>query len=63
MTAEERLRAAQDVLNAAQAAAADAVRDRDAAILAAREDGMGATRIAAVLGVERQAVYKVLRRA
>lgn len=56
------LEAAQETLDVAQEAAAEAVRARDAAILAALAAGLGPSRIADILGVERQTVYKVKRR-
>lgn len=62
MTPEERLRAAQETLDVAQEAARDAVRARDAAIRHARSEGVPASAIADALHVDRQIVYRILRK-
>lgn len=58
---EVRLRAAQDELDMAQGAVRDAVQNRDAAIVEAYEE-LSAARIADCLNIDRQIIYRVLRR-
>ena len=57
-----RLQAAQAALNAIEEERAAAVTERDAAVAEARAAGVGPGRIAATLQVDRQAVYRALRR-
>lgn len=59
----DQLRTAQEALDTAQEALTAAVRVRDAAIRSARSEGMSAASIADVLGVDRQIVYRILKRA
>lgn len=62
MLPEEELRAAQDALDAAREAVHEAVRDRDAAIIRARSEGIPVARIAHLLNIDRQIIYRVTRR-
>ena len=57
------LQAAQESLDVAQEALQAATRDRDAAVQAAYADGVPVPQIAAQLGVHRQIVYRIIRRA
>ncbi len=57
------LQAAQEAVDVAQEALQAATRDRDAAVQAAYRDGVPVPQIAAGLGVHRQIVYRIIRRA
>lgn len=57
------LRAAQEALDVAQEALHAATIDRDAAVQAAYRSGVPVPQIAAELGVHRQIVYRIIRRA
>lgn len=57
------LQAAQEAVDVAQEALQAATRDRDATVQAAHRDGVPAPQIAAQLGVHRQTVYRIIRRA
>ena len=60
---ETALAAAQEAVDVAQEALAAATRDRDATVRAAYADGVPVPQIAATLGVHRQIVYRIIRRA
>jgi len=64
MTADplETLRAAQDALESAEAVRDLAIAERAAAVHLAREAGHGVPEIAETLGVDRQTVYRIIRR-
>lgn len=62
ITPEGHLLATQDALDAAQEGQAEAVRARDDAIRYARSEGIPADRIAGILDVDRQIVYRALKR-
>lgn len=57
------LRAVQESLEVAQEALQAATADRDAAVQAAYRNGVPVPQIAAQLGVHRQIVYRIIRRA
>ena len=57
------LQAVQETVDAAQEALHAATRDRDAAVQAAYADGVPVPQIAQELGVHRQIVYRIIRRA
>ena len=57
------LQAAQEAVDVAQEALHAATTDRDAAVQAAYADGVPVPQIAAELGVHRQIVYRIIRRA
>ena len=57
------LRAAQEAVDVAQEALQAATRDRDATVQAAYAGGVPVPQIAAELGVHRQIVYRIIRRA
>ena len=57
------LQSAQEAVDVAQEALHAATRDRDAAVQAAYADGVPVPLIAAELGVHRQIVYRIIRRA
>ena len=57
------LRAAQESLDVAQEALQAATRDRDAAVQSAYRNGVPVPQVAAQLGVHRQIVYRIIRRA
>ena len=57
------LQAAQEAVDAAQEALHAATRDRDAAVQSAHRDGVPVPQIAQELGVHRQIVYRIIRRA
>ena len=57
------LQAAQEAVDVAQEALTAATRDRDAAVQAAHRNGAPVPQIAAELGVHRQIVYRIIRRA
>ena len=57
------LRAAQEAVDVAQEALQAATRGRDAAAQAAYRNGVPVPLIAAELGVHRQIVYRIIRRA
>lgn len=63
MTALDDLREAQESLHVAQEALQAATRDRDATVQAAYRNGVPVPQIAAELGVHRQIVYRIIRRA
>lgn len=63
MATNDRLRAAQESVDVAQEALHDATTDRDAAVQAAYRNGVPVHQIAAELGVHRQIVYRIIRRA
>ena len=60
--AETDLIAAQDALREAQDATEHAARARDHAIIRARSEGIPVARIAALLNIDRQIIYRVTRR-
>ena len=57
------LRSTQEAVDVAQEALQAATRDRDAAVQSAYRDGVPVPQIAAQLGVHRQIVYRIIRRA
>ena len=57
------LQAAQEAVDVAQEALQAATRDRDAAVQSAYRSGAPVLQIAAQLGVHRQTVYRIIRRA
>lgn len=57
------LRSTQEAVDVAQEALHAATTDRDAAVQAAYADGVPVPQIAAELGVHRQIVYRIIRRA
>ena len=57
------LQAAQEAVDVAQEALQAATRDRDATVQDAYVAGVPAPQIAAELGVHRQIVYRIIRRA
>ena len=57
------LQSAQEAVDVAQEALQAATTDRDAAAQAAYRDGVPVPLIAAQLGVHRQIVYRIIRRA
>ena len=57
------LQSAQGAVDVAQEALHAATRDRDAAVQAAYADGVPVPQIAQGLGVHRQIVYRIIRRA
>ena len=57
------LQAAQEAVDVAQEALQAATRDRDDAVQSACADGVPVPQIAAELGVHRQIVYRIIRRA
>ena len=57
------LQSAQGAVDAAQEALQAATADRDATVQAAYADGVPVPQIAAQLGVHRQIVYRIIRRA
>ena len=57
------LRSTQEAVDVAQEALQAATRDRDAAVQAAYADGAPVPQIAQELGVHRQIVYRIIRRA
>ena len=57
------LQSAQESVDVAQEALQAATRDRDAAVQAAYADGVPVSQIAQELGVHRQIVYRIIRRA
>ena len=57
------LQAAQESLDVAQEALHAATTDRDTTVQAAYADGVPVPQIAAELGVHRQIVYRIIRRA
>lgn len=59
INAQERLNRVRADMAAAEA---DALAARDAALVCAREAGVGVSELARLIGVERDAVYKALRR-
>lgn len=61
-SAETDLIAAQDALREAQDATEHAARARDHAIIRARSEGIPAARIAHLLNIDRQIIYRVTRR-
>ena len=61
--AETDLQAAQEAVDVAHEALQAATRDRDAAVQAAYRNGAKVPQIAAELGVHRQIVYRIIRRA
>lgn len=61
-SAESDLIASQEALQAAQDDAATAARARDAAITHARSEGLSVARIAQLLNLDRQIIYRVTRR-
>ena len=63
MTTLDHLRAVQESLEVAQEALTAATRDRDATVQAAYRNGVPVPQIAAQLGVHRQIVYRIIRRA
>lgn len=63
MTAPDDLREAQESLDVAQEALTAATRGRDAAVQHAYASGVPVPQIAAKLGVHRQIVYRIIRRA
>ena len=63
MDAVTDLQSAQEAVDVAQEALQAATRDRDAAVQAACADGVPVPQIAAELGVHRQIVYRIIRRA
>ena len=63
MTAPDDLRSAQEAVDVAQEALQAATRDRDAAVQAAYAASVPVPQIAAQLGVHRQIVYRIIRRA
>lgn len=58
----ENLRSAQETLDVAQEASAEAVRARDAAIQSAYADGLPVPVIVDAIGVHRQIIYRIIRR-
>ena len=63
MDAVTDLQSAQEAVDVAQEALTAATRDRDAAVQSAYRDGVPVPQIAAELGVHRQIVYRIIRRA
>ncbi|WP_193104636.1 helix-turn-helix domain-containing protein [Brachybacterium sp. FME24] len=59
----DHLRAAQEALDVAQEALHAATAGRDATVQSAYADGVPVPQIAATLGVHRQIVYRIIRRA
>ena len=57
------LRSTQEAVDVAQEALQAATRDRDAAVQSAYRDGVPVPQIAQELGVHRQIVYRIIRRA
>ena len=57
------LRSTQEAVDVAQEALQAATRDRDAAVQSAYRDGVPVLQIAQELGVHRQIVYRIIRRA
>ena len=57
------LQAAQEAVDVAQEALTAATQDRDAAVQAAYGSGVPVPQIATALGVHRQIVYRIIRRA
>ena len=57
------LRSTQEAVDVSQEALQAATRDRDAAVQSAYRDGVPVPQIAQELGVHRQIVYRIIRRA